>query len=157
MSPPVEEPQAPPTLNELGITKRESSKAQKIAKLPDEVKQKVVKGELTVNAALSTVEPPKPTKEEREQTKIEKLEARISELEDTLEVKEIDLQEAQDHAERVTEELKAYTAIAAGEEAKALAEERERRKLAESKAAALQNENNELKREVASLQRRLRP
>ena len=142
-----EEPD-PPTLADLGISKRDSAQAQKIAKLPEEVKAKVIEGELTISAALSTTAEPRPPKEEREATALEKAKERIQLLEDLLEVKAIDLQEAQDKAEAIADKLRGYEAIANGEAAKELDVERGRRLAAESRATSLQNENAVLKQTV---------
>lgn len=150
----LQDEEDPPTLADLGISKRESAQAQKIAKLPEEVKAKVIEGELTISAALSSTAEPRPPKEEREATALEKAKERIRELEDLLEVKEIDLQEAQDKAERIADELRGYQAIAKGEGAKELEVERGRRLAAESRATALQNENAALKQTINDLKRK---
>lgn len=46
-----------PTLAEIGITKKESSRAQKLASLPDETFQKVKEGEIPVSKAIKAAEP----------------------------------------------------------------------------------------------------
>lgn len=56
-SPPVE---GPPTLTELGLTKRESAVAQKLAALPEEAFEQVRDGHTTITKAIAAVEASKP-------------------------------------------------------------------------------------------------
>ena len=48
-------PDVPPTLKELGVSKRESAEAQVLAALPKPVQAKVAEGEVTVRAAVKEV------------------------------------------------------------------------------------------------------
>jgi hypothetical protein len=45
----------PPTLSDLGITKKESSRAQKLAALPDETFQELKQGKITINKAMTEI------------------------------------------------------------------------------------------------------
>lgn len=55
--PPVD---GPPTLTELGLTKRESAVAQKLAALPEEAFEQVRDGHTTITKAIAAVEASKP-------------------------------------------------------------------------------------------------
>ena len=56
----------PPTLAEIGITKDESARAQKIAALPEEMFERVKAGEIPVGKAIKTPADPEEARRRRE-------------------------------------------------------------------------------------------
>ena len=147
-----DKPPTPVRLADIGVSKRESVEAQRLATLPPDTLEAVKKGETSVSRAIA---PKNATTKPAEPTKVERLEARVAELERLLEEEKIARLMADESVTALRLELDNLQAIADGNEAKQMALLTARLDEAERRKNALQTENAGLIREVKQLQRAL--
>ena len=138
-----------PTLKALGIDKKTAARAQAIASLPEDLKQAVKNGDISVAKAIAKpkkVEAIKPSRDE-------KLAARGVDLDAEVERLGAALAQAEDAAEQAVETAANLQAVADGDEAKRLGLLTLKLRNAESQKHALMNENAALKRQIKAMQR----
>lgn len=124
------------TLAELGIDRKESMRAQKLAALPEETVEAIKAGQMSVNQAIAPAKPAKPKVDELARAKniIADLQERLTDLSDVARDLQAQVEgQADKRVEQLRAELKATQA---------------------TRDIALR-ENAALKREVKRLQRRL--
>ena len=143
---------AAPTLADLGLTKKESAVAQKLAALPETEYQQVRDGHVTVAKAIAAVDV---AKKQPKPAKAPPPEADAYSDDDLVSALSAENDELKGRIRELEAEIKLLKAAADPDAEKALRTEREIRRTIETTRDGLMNENAALKAEVKRLQRRL--
>lgn len=159
---------AAPTLADAGISKDLSARAQKLAAVPEQEfenevgqwRDRVQAEGARVSARLEAAGERELAKETKPVPKVvepdEPLRARIAELEAEVERLKDELDQVREGAQEAIDQVEAATAILESDEAKLIVSLKGQLRVVESQRDIYLNENGHLKREVRTLQRKLK-
>lgn len=142
-----------PTLADLGLTKKESAVAQKLANLSEEEFDQVRSGATTVSKAVAAIDTVKTATTAQKVDPVARLKARVAELERELEEARTFQAGAEDAAAQAVETAANLQSLADGEEFRRIEILTAKLRASEARKNELMNENAALKRQIKAMQR----